>query len=345
MKCTDKSRNLRRRQRIRQRKKRIRRLLLCISLVVILVSAGVIGVLAYRDSQKNYTAEYERTAYNQKLFEGDMFAENLCVSDSDVALAGFTDNTSLHAAGLFDINEANVLYGYHLYEKLFPANTTKVMTAYVALKYGNLEDTVTVSEHAVDLEWDSSVCGLQAGDTLTLYDLLCGLLLQSGNDAGIAIAEHVSGSEEAFVSLMNEEAKKLGATGTNFTNPHGLQDENHYTTAYDLYLMFNAALQDERFVEILEKTTYSASITGGDGTARTQEWSPTNYYALGEAKAPDGVRVLGGKTGTTDEAGSCLILYSEDIENRPYISIVMGADEKSILYDEMSALLARGIAD
>ena len=144
---------------------------------------------------------------------------------------------------------------------------------------------------------------------------------------------------------MNEEAKKLGATGTNFTNPHGLQDENHYTTAYDLYLMFNAALQDERFVEILEKTTYSASITGGDGTARTQEWSPTNYYALGEAKAPDGVRVLGGKTGTTDEAGSCLILYSEDIENRPYISIVMGADEKSILYDEMSALLARGIAD
>ena len=191
----------------------------------------------------------------------------------------------------------------------------------------------------------SSVCGLQAGDTLTLYDLLCGLLLQSGNDAGIAIAEHVSGSEEAFVSLMNEEAKKLGATGTNFTNPHGLQDENHYTTAYDLYLMFNAALQDERFVEILEKTTYSASITGGDGTARTQEWSPTNYYALGEAKAPDGVRVLGGKTGTTDEAGSCLILYSEDIENRPYISIVMGADEKSILYDEMSALLARGIAD
>ena len=172
MKCTDKSRNLRRRQRIRQRKKRIRRLLLCISLVVILVSAGVIGVLAYRDSQKNYTAEYERTAYNQKLFEGDMFAENLCVSDSDVALAGFTDNTSLHAAGLFDINEANVLYGYHLYEKLFPASTTKVMTDYVALKYGNLEDTVTVSEHAVDLEWDSSVCGLQTGDTLTLYDLL-----------------------------------------------------------------------------------------------------------------------------------------------------------------------------
>ena len=78
---------------------------------------------------------------------------------------------------------------------------------------------------------------------------------------------------------------------------------------------------------------------------RQEDWKPTNYYALGEAEAPEGVNILGGKTGTTDEAGSCLILYSQDIEKQPYISIVMGADDKSILYDEMTALLARGIAD
>ena len=180
---------------------------------------------------------------------------------------------------------------------------------------------------------------------LTLYDLLCGLMLQSGNDAGIAIAEHVAGSEEAFVQMMNEEALKLGATGTHFANPHGLQDANHYTTAYDLYLMFNAAVQNDTFREIIELTTYSAAITGADGAQRTEEWKPTNFYAVGDAQAPEGVKVLGGKTGTTDEAGSCLILYSEDLENHPYISIVMGADDKPILYDEMTALLAVGVAN
>ena len=81
---------------------------------------------------------------------------------------------------------------------------------------------------------------------------------------------------------MNEEAKKLGATQTHFVNPHGLQDDDHYTTAYDLYLMFNAAVQNEQYVEIIEKTSYSASITGADGIVRTEDWKPTNYYALGE---------------------------------------------------------------
>lgn len=345
MRCTNNSRNLRRRRRLQRRRRKIRRIILGTLAVVILCAAAGIGYYFYQDSQKNYTAEYERSTYNQSLSQGSMFAENLCVAAADVPLSGFTDNTELHGAGLFDLDNHSVLYGYHLYDQLYPASTTKVMTAYVALKYGTLTDTVTVSEHAVDLDWDSSVCGLQAGDTLTLYDLLCGLMLQSGNDAGIAIAEHVAGSEEAFVQMMNEEALKLGATGTHFANPHGLQDANHYTTAYDLYLMFNAAVQNDTFREIIELTTYSAAITGADGAQRTEEWKPTNFYAVGDAQAPEGVKVLGGKTGTTDEAGSCLILYSEDLENHPYISIVMGADDKPILYDEMTALLAVGVAN
>ena len=96
-----------------------------------------------------------------------------------------------------------------------------------------------------DFNWDESVAGLVTGDTLTLYDLLCGLMLCSGNDCGTAIAEHISGSEEAFAELMNKEAARLGATGTHFVNPHGLHDEDHYTPAYDLYLIFNAACADQ----------------------------------------------------------------------------------------------------
>lgn len=98
-----------------------------------------------------------------------------------------------------------------------------------------------------------------------MYDLICGLLLQSGNDCAAAIAEHISGSQEAFAELMNTEAKQLGATGTHFVNPHGLHDENHYTTTYDLYLMFNEALKDQAFLDIISMNSYTAKVTSADG--------------------------------------------------------------------------------
>ena len=145
------------------------------------------------------------------------------------------------------MEDKEVVYGYHLYDRLYPASTTKILTAYIALKYGNMDDKVTVSANATDFNWDESVCGLRTGDTLSMYDLVCGLLLHSGNDAAVAIAEHISGSEEAFVELMNSEAAALGATDSHFVNPHGLHDDDHYTTAYDLYLIFNECLKDERF--------------------------------------------------------------------------------------------------
>ena len=213
------------------------------------------------------------------------------------------------------------------------------MTAYVALKYGNLDDIVTASERATDFAEDEQVCGLQAGDQLSLRDLLNGLLLYSGNDCAVAIAEHVSGSVEAFVDKMNEEARNLGATGTHFVNPHGLQNEDHYTTAYDLYLMFNACLQNPQFVEMISQTSYTANLTSASGVPYTMTWEPTNYYASGDAAAPEGVKVIGGKTGTTDEAGYCLILMEKDSSDNPYISIVMGASEKPVLYEDMTSLI------
>ena len=202
---------------------------------------------------------------------------------------------------------------------------------------------VTVSERATDFAEDEQVCGLQAGDQLSLRDLLNGLLLYSGNDCAVAIAEHVSGSVEAFVDKMNEEARNLVSTGTHFVNPHGLQNEDHYTTAYDLYLMFNACLQNPQFVEMISQTSYTANLTSASGVPYTMTWEPTNYYASGDAAAPEGVKVIGGKTGTTDEAGSCLVLYEQDQQGRPYISIVMGASQKSILYDNMTRLMSSGI--
>mgnify|MGYP000012339580 CR=1 FL=1 len=290
-----------------------------------------------------YAAIYEKTNYAQELYQEKPFAEDLCVAAQNVDLSGYTGDYSVHAAGLFDLEQKEVLYGDRIHERLFPASTTKILTAYVALKYGNLDDVVTVSETATTFEPDASLCGLAPGDQITLYDLICGLTLASGNDAGVAIAEHISGSVEAFADKMNEEARALGATNSHFVNPHGLHDDNHYTTAYDLYLMFQAAIQDPRYLEIISMKGYEGTITGDDGQVRTLYWAATNYYSAGEVAAPDGVRVFGGKTGTTDEAGSCVILYDEDLSGHPYISIIMGAVDKTSLYQDMSSLLDTGI--
>ncbi|MGC4019614.1 MAG: D-alanyl-D-alanine carboxypeptidase [Muricomes sp.] len=272
-----------------------------------------------------------------------MFAKDLCVTDTDVLLDEYGADAGVHAAGLFDLKNEKVLYADRIHERLFPASTTKIMTAYIALKYGNMEDVVTVSPEATNFSYDEQVSGLMTSDTITLYDLLCGLMLQSGNDCGVAIAEHLAGSVEGFVNIMNEEANALGATNTHFVNPHGLHDDYHYTTAYDLYLMFNACAKDQRFMDIISMSHYTGTITSADGTVRTQEWYPTNYYSKGVVNSPAGITVLGGKTGTTDEAGACVVLYDQDSQNNPYISIVMGASDKSVLYGDMSALLDAGV--
>ena len=346
MKCTDKQQiNYRQKNRRRRRKKRhsAGRTIALTVLAAAVVCAGAAGAYVLQNSSVDQVLAYEQENYDRNIWQGTPFAQDLCVAADNVPLEGFADEDSLHAAGLFDLSSDQVLYGFRLYDRLYPASTTKIMTAYLALKYGSLDDTVTISEHATDFNWDEVTCGLRAGDQISLYDLLCGLLLRSGNDCGTAIAEHIAGSEEAFAELMNSEARALGATGTHFVNPHGLHDENHYTTAYDLYLIFNACIKDERFVEIISMDSYTGTLTGADGTVRKETWAPTNYYSNGTIDAPDGIRVFGGKTGTTDQAGCCVILYSEDMEKHPYISVIMGAEDKNFLYQEMNHLFAAGI--
>ena len=138
---------------------------------------------------------------------------------------------------------------------------------------------------------------------------------------------------------MNEEAKLLGATNSNFTTPHGYQDENHYTTAYDLYLIFQACMQFSEFETIISTSSYSLSITQHNGTYRNERWMQSNWFINGNATAPTGFTVIGGKTGTTDEAGSCLMMMFKDDAGNPYISVIMGAETRSVLYDNMKTLI------
>lgn len=287
---------------------------------------------------KDAVTAYEREHYNESIKTYPSFAETLCVTDTDIDADGYSKDSSIKAAGLFDVNGCEVLYSNSVHKKLYPASTTKIMTALLALKYGNLEDTVTVSKNATVFEADASLCGLAVGDTISLEDLLYGLMLESGNDAAVAIAEHISGSVEDFAVLMNQEAQELGATNTHFVNPHGLHDDNHYTTAYDLYLIFNECIKNDKFVEIVNAKSHEGTMTG-NGTKRKVVWKPTNFYFQGTTPMPGNVTMVGGKTGYTGKAGACLIFLERDQEDNPYISVIMGAGSKPILYSNMTSLI------
>lgn len=267
------------------------------------------------------------------------FAEDLCVAAEENTHSDDVLDSVVEAMGVFLPADKTISYQKNIYEKMYPASTTKILTAYLAITQGNLDDVVTVSAHAADQASDSSVCGMRAGDQIKLSDLLYGLILRSGNDAAVAIAEHISGSEEAFAELMNETARSFGATNSHFVNAHGLHDENHYTCVYDLYLIFSHAIEEEFFMQLIQTTSYTVYYTDASGAQTTQTWSNTNKYLTGEVTQPEGVTVLGGKTGTTNAAGYCLVLLSNNDKKEPVISIIMKSDGRSNLYYVMNQVL------
>ena len=313
-------------------------------LAVLLVPALALTIAGCGGEETELANRYnvQQTAYQTKHTDSSnsFFAEELCVGGSENLGTDTTDSQVAAGAGVFHTATGEITYAQNIYDKLYPASTTKILTAYLALKEGNLNDVITVSENAVDLDSDSSTCGLLAGDKMTLQDLVYGLIMRSGNDAAIAIAEYLSGDTESFAVKMNEEARMLGATNSHFVNPHGLPDEDHYTSVYDLYLLFKAAIKDDTFCDLINTTSYTVNYTHADGSEATQEWSSTNRYFSGEADAPDNFTVIGGKTGTTGDAGFCLVLLTENAAGEQIISIVLKADGRSNLYLLMNQILS-----
>lgn len=289
-----------------------------------------------------YTADSEVSSFRIVNVEEEQrvasaFASDLCVVSEDISAADLEITAS--SAGLFDINNKNTIYAKNVHEKLYPASLTKIMTALVALKHGTSDMMLTATANVKILESGAQVCGIKEGDRMTLDQALHLLLINSANDAAIMIAEEIAGSVEAFADMMNEEALALGATNTHFVNPHGLSDDNHYTTAYDMYLIMNEAVNYGLFNEIIHMDSYSTVYTDKNGASKEISVKSTNYFIQGTTKAPDGITVLGGKTGTTNAAGHCLILLSRDASGNPYISVIMRADSRDELYEQMTDLL------
>lgn len=268
-------------------------------------------------------------------------AQDLCVVNEDVMPEGVS--MTAQALGLFDIADKEVLVASNVHEKMYPASITKIMTALLFLEnyQGDMSEIVTVSKNATITESGAQLCGYKTGDQVTLEQLLNGLLIYSGNDAAMILAEYTAGSVDEFMNRMNQRAVQLGATNTHFVNPHGLHDDEHYTTAYDLYLIFQEVMKYDVFREIINKSSYEGEYTLADGKTKKVSWKTTNLFLSGDKQSPEGVAVLGGKTGTTNAAGSCLILLSQDAGGADYISIILRDENKDSLYTDMATLLGQ----
>ncbi len=237
------------------------------------------------------------------------------------------------AALLFDLNGGRVLYENNSTQKNYPASVTKIMTALLALEKGNLSDILTVSESSLaDITYLHSKLGLKAGEEISLENLLTALLVCSANDAANVIAEYISGDIQSFVALMNTRAAELGMTSTNFVNPHGFHDDNHYTTAADIAIVAREAVKNTTFCEMVKIKTAKIPATN---MSKERTISSTNHLISRYRNTFHYYPYATGlKTGSTEEAGNCLVATAEK-NGVNLLSVLLGCDngnDKELAY-------------
>ncbi|MEE1313070.1 MAG: serine hydrolase [Lachnospiraceae bacterium] len=306
-------------------------IVMTISLCPVSVSAGQSYEQHFENSEEKMFSRYYGTSL-------DGLGEHAAVlkEEDDQSFKG-----DVQSALLVDASNNQVLASQNALGKAYPASTTKVLTALLTLENCNLTDTVTIKENITFDEGGVVAVGLKKGDKVKVEGLLNALLIESANDCAIALAEHIAGSTEKFADMMNQRAKELGATHCNFVTTNGLHDKDHYVTAYDLYLIFKEAVQYDAFLNIIGKANYTLDYETAAGIPMSIPMETTNHYILGDYNLPDDIFMIGGKTGTTSEAGSCLIILTQNSKGNQYISVILNAETKDILYRTMSELLEK----
>ena len=257
-------------------------------------------------------------------------------SSTGDAPAVWPDGPGVYAesAIIMEASTGLILYEKNIDEKHYPASITKIMTALLAIENSNLGDIVTFSKNAVfDVDLDSSRIGIDVGEKLTMQQCLYGTLLESANEVTYAIAEHVSGSIEGFAKLMNDKAASLGCTNTHFVNPHGLHDDNHYTTAHDMALITREAMKNETFRKIFGSRTYQIPPTNLQ--SETRYLRNHHKFVLRQQYRYDDC--IGGKTGYTSKSKCTLVSVAKrgDLE---LICVVMKDDSTSHQYNDTATL-------
>lgn len=242
------------------------------------------------------------------------------------------------SAAVMDLTTGTFLYSKNAYEKRYPASITKIMTAMVVLENGNLEDEITFDESVYDLEEGSSHVGIQPGEKMTLRDALYALMLESANDAGVGIAEYLGGSVDGFAEMMNQKAEELGCVNTHFTNPHGLHNENHYTCAYDMALIAQAAYDLPEFKKMVGTTLATCPATN---LTEEERYFVNHHKMLHEESDYYAAWCTGGKTGYTSDAWNTLVTYGEK-NGRKQVCVVLRVPGAVKCYEDTALLMNYG---
>lgn len=247
-------------------------------------------------------------------------------------------NLDSESVVLLDAVSGTVLYQKNAFDKQYPASITKIMTVYLALTKGSLDQTLVASKTAIDnIDRSSSHIWLDYNEEIRLEDAVYATFLQSANDTANVLAEGISGTQEAFAQLMSETAIEAGAMGTNFTNAHGLPDENHYTTAYDMAVITRYALQNEQFKSVFETIRHTMNPTNKQKDQR--------IFATGNEMLKKGEffyeYATGGKVGWTEDAGYTMVVTAEK-DGLELIAVVMNSDSKEDRYEDAKKLFDYG---
>lgn len=274
---------------------------------------------------------------------------SLCFSFGTSAAREDEPNIRSNAALLYEVHSGETIYEKNARQKAYPASTTKIMTALLALENCEMDEPVTVTRDALNtITPGSSIAGLQNGEVLTMYQMLECLLVASGNDAAAVIATHIGGSVEKFVEMMNERSAELGCTGTHYVNPSGLHDENHYTTAEDLLKVTVEAMKYPVFVEIVG--TAQVTIPETNKVDHPRYFNNTNQL-ISQAVTSENLysKATGVKTGHTTPAGYCLVSSAEDA-GLSFIAVVLGGyigeeDGRNYSYVDSINLFLWGFSD
>lgn len=262
----------------------------------------------------------------------------VCLGKVDVKAADYwPDAPETLSPGVILMEESTgtILYEKNSDEAHYPASITKIMTTLLALENGNLSDMVTFSDDAIN-NTEGSGIARDYGEQMTLEQCLYGVMLESANECAYAVAEHVGGTVENFVDMMNAKAKELGCTNTHFANPHGLQDENHYTTAHDMALIAQAAYQNETFRIIIGTKMYTIPPTNKHAEETVlrnhHDMLCTYHNANRKYLYP---YCVGGKTGYTATANSTLVTYAEK-DGMTLICVVMNTQSPNQFIDTVN---------
>lgn len=262
--------------------------------------------------------------------------------DEEVNAANYS---GVYAAMLLDNTTGEPVIAHNAHKRIYPASMTKLMTGLLvieSIEKGDisLDDMVTLNRKVTFDDWDAMASDLIGGCRVDVKNLLYGLMITSYNDCGVILAELIAGSESAFCDMMNEKAREIGATNTHFENCHGLHSDDHYTTAYDLYLILEEFSKHDLAYIIDSLPTYDFTYTDADGNEQVVTIEPTNEYLTGEMNLPDGYSIGSWKTGTTEEALNCLIMeLKNESTGHEYVAIIAGADGKEALYSLMTSMI------